>query len=129
MGMCTVSLVSFIFMRADSPLWPILAALALAGVGVALFSSPNTNAIMSCVQPGDYGVASSLTSTMRTMGQIISMAIITIIMNMALGATPIDEAEKAGLIFSTRTGFTIFACVCAVGVVISLQRKKRGARP
>ncbi|MDR1043020.1 MAG: MFS transporter, partial [Clostridiales Family XIII bacterium] len=127
MGLCTVSLVSFIFMGADSPLWRILASLALAGLGVALFSSPNTNAIMSCVKPGDYGVASSLTSTMRTMGQIISLAIITMIMNMALGATPIDEAAESGLIFSMHTGFMIFACICVVGVIISLQRKKRDA--
>jgi MFS family permease len=123
MGLCTVSLVSFAFIKADSPLWHILATLVLVGLGVALFSSPNTNAIMSCVRPGDYGVASSLTSTMRTMGQIVSMAIITMIMNMALGATPIDEAEESGLIFSMHTGFIIFACVCAVGVFVSLQRK------
>ncbi|MDR1292807.1 MAG: MFS transporter [Clostridiales Family XIII bacterium] len=125
MGLCTVSLVSFIFTRTDSPLWYIIVNLTLAGLGVALFSSPNTNAIMSCVRPGDYGVASSLTSTMRTMGQIVSLAIITIIMNMALGATPIDEATESGLIFSMHTGFIIFACICAVGVVISTRRGQK----
>jgi MFS family permease len=125
MSLCTLSLVSFIFMSADSPIWHILASLVLAGLGVALFSSPNTNAIMSCVKPGDYGVASSLTSTMRTMGQIISLAIITMIMNTALGATPIDEATESGLIFSMHTGFMIFACICAAGVLISLRREKK----
>jgi MFS family permease len=125
MSLCTLSLVSFIFMNADSPIWHILASLVLAGLGVALFSSPNTNAIMSCVKPGDYGVASSLTSTMRTMGQIISLAIITMIMNMALGATPIDKATESGLIFSMHTGFMIFACICAAGVLISLRRVRK----
>lgn len=123
MGGCAASLLLFIFMDADTPMWRILINLAVVGVGVALFSSPNTNAIMSGVLPRDYGVASSLTSTMRTVGQIISMAIITIIVNAVLGQTPIDEAGHRELVSSMHMGFIVFACICAVGVFISLQRK------
>jgi MFS family permease len=116
----------FITLHAGTPVWMILFNLAVVGVGVALFSSPNTNAIMSGVQPRDYGVASSLTSTMRTMGQIVSMAIITIIVNAVLGSTPIDEAGHEGIVSSIHTGFIVFACICAAGVFISLQRKSGG---
>jgi EmrB/QacA subfamily drug resistance transporter len=123
MGICTASLVVFVFMDAGTPIYAIIANLAVCGVGVALFSSPNTNAIMSGVQARDYGVASSLTSTMRTMGQVVSMAVITIIMNAVLGKVPIGDAGADGLVQSMRIGFTIFACVCAAGVLISLQRK------
>jgi MFS family permease len=127
MALCAASLFSFIFIRTDSTIPYILANLAALGLGVALFSSPNTNAIMSCVSPQDYGVASSLTSTMRTMGQIVSMAIITVIMNMALGATPIGEAGKDNLVYSMRTGFTIFVCICVVGAFLSTRRKTAGS--
>jgi EmrB/QacA subfamily drug resistance transporter len=127
MGVCTASLAVFIFMDAATPIWAILANLAACGFGVALFSSPNTNAIMSGVQPRDYGVASSLTSTMRTMGQVVSMAIITIIMNVVIGHVPIGEAGADGLIQSMRTGFIVFVCVCAAGAAISLQRKPKRA--
>jgi MFS family permease len=123
MGLCAASLFSFIFIDESSPLPHILTNLVLAGFGVALFSSPNTNAIMSCVQARDYGVASSLTSTMRTMGQIVSMAVITMIMNAALGQTPIDEAGREDLVYSMHTGFIIFTCICVAGATISLQRK------
>ncbi|MDR1797860.1 MAG: MFS transporter, partial [Clostridiales Family XIII bacterium] len=129
MGVCAASLVLFIFMDAATPVWGILLDLVAIGVGVAFFSSPNTNAIMSCVDARDYGVASSLTSTMRTMGQIVSMAIITIILNTVLGATPIDEAAESALLSSMHTGFVIFAGICAAGVFISLQRKSTGAPP
>jgi EmrB/QacA subfamily drug resistance transporter len=123
MGLCAVSLFSFTFIGADSSLPYILASLAVIGFGVALFSSPNTNAIMSCVSPHDYGVASSLTSTMRTMGQITSMAVITIIMNMTLGATPIDDAGKDDIVQSMHSGFMIFVCICVCGVFLSSRRK------
>jgi EmrB/QacA subfamily drug resistance transporter len=129
MMLCAVSLALFIFTDAAAPLWSILARLAIIGAGVAFFSSPNMNAIMSGVEPRDYGVASSLTSTMRVMGQIISMAVITIIMNASLGNTPIDEAAEDSILSSMRTGFIVFAVICVCGVFISLQRKIKSAPP
>ena len=53
-----------------------IAALVVIGIGFALFSSPNTNAIMSCVDRKDYGVASSVTATSRSIGHTLSMAVV-----------------------------------------------------
>ncbi len=45
------------------------------GIGFALFSSPNSNAIMSSVEKKHLGVASGVVGTMRMVGQMLSMGI------------------------------------------------------
>jgi MFS family permease len=45
----------------------------LLGLGFALFSSPNTNAVMSSVNKKFYGVSSGTIATMRLIGQMLSM--------------------------------------------------------
>jgi len=45
------------------------------GLGSALFSAPNTNAIMSSVPQDEYSSASSIVAVMRQLGMILSMAV------------------------------------------------------
>jgi len=47
-------------------------SLILLGFGFALFSSPNTNAIMSSVEKKFYGVASGTLGTMRSQNELPS---------------------------------------------------------
>lgn len=49
MGLCAVALVMLALLPEKSPTAYIIAVLCLAGLGFAMFSSPNNNAIMSCV--------------------------------------------------------------------------------
>ena len=49
MAITTIGLSCFIFLGTDTPLWLIITALMILGLGYAFFSSPNTNAIMSSV--------------------------------------------------------------------------------
>jgi len=48
-------------------------ASSCSGRGFALFSSPNTNAVMASVEKRSYGVASAILATMRLVGQMLSM--------------------------------------------------------
>lgn len=116
----------FIFAREDTPIWYIVIALCITGAGFSLFSSPNTNAIMSCVEKKDYGIASSLVSTMRTMGQTVGMVIVTIVVSSYMGHMPLAEASPQLMVRVISTSFVIFAVICFVGVIISLQRKDPG---
>lgn len=47
----------FSFVGISTSLWFIVLALIFSGFGFGLFSSPNTNAVMSCVKKEDYSVA------------------------------------------------------------------------
>ena len=48
--------------------WTILAGMALVGVGMGIFSVPNSSAVMSSVPEDRLGLASGLQATMRNLG-------------------------------------------------------------
>jgi len=123
MGLCALGLFIFIFITEDYPLLLIIADLILVGVGFAFFSSPNTNAVMSCVEKKDYSVASSILATMRSIGHSVSMAVVTVIVAWQIGDVTLADAEPEILVKTMHISFIIFTCVCAVGIFISLKRK------
>lgn len=127
MGLCAAGVLIFAFVGLNTPLWVILAALVITGVGFGFFSSPNTNAIMACVEPEDYGVASSILATMRSIGHTSSMVIVTMIVSRYMGNQALADARPELLIKTMHTAFLIFTVICVIGVFISLKRKEEKA--
>lgn len=123
MGLCAVSLLFFVFIKSTTPLVFVIIALAVAGIGIALFSSPNTNVIMGCVPPAKFGVANSILATMRTTGQSSGMAIITLVVSGTIGNISLYEVSAQQLIGTIHIAFIIFTCLCTAGIFMSLQRK------
>ena len=124
MACCGVGTLMFVFVSADTSLPYIIAALMITGVGMALFSSPNTNAILSCVEKKDYGAANSVVNTMRSIGQTLSMVIVTIIVTLMLPGMQLEAAGKDNLVSVINVSFIVFAAMCFAGVFLSLKRKK-----
>lgn len=124
MFLCAIALGSYSFLSVNTPIFQIIINLVLVGVGFALFSSPNTNAVMSSVSAKDYGVASSILATMRSMGHTISMATITLILAAKMGASTFAQASPELLASTMSLGFSIFTLVCIVGIFFSLTRRK-----
>lgn len=107
----------------------IVVALAVLGFGFALFSSPNTNAIMGAVQRRNYGVASAAVGTMRLIGQVLSIAIATLFISVYVGNVELTSADADAFLQSYRVGFVTFAILCAFGVLASLARGKAEEAP
>ncbi len=124
MGLTTAGLFIFSFLTVQTPLWLIIVNLVLIGTGFALFSSPNSNAIMGSVEKRFYGVASSTLGTMRLTGQAISMAIATLIVTLYLGGAELSPAQAELLTRSVKVSFCIFALTCFGGIFASLARGK-----
>jgi EmrB/QacA subfamily drug resistance transporter len=131
MGMCAVGLALLIGINSRTGLGYIVACLLLLGLGFALFSSPNTNAVMSSVDKQFYGVASGTLATMRLTGQMLSMGIVTMIMGLYLGTAMITTGTYPLFLMANRTTFIVFALLCALGVLASLARGKvhTGSKP
>jgi EmrB/QacA subfamily drug resistance transporter len=123
MGLCSLGLFSFIFISEHYPLPLIIVNLLVVGVGFAFFSSPNTNAVMACVEKKDYGVASSILATMRSIGHSSSMAVVTFIVSQQMGNISLSDAKPAQLVATMHVAFIVFTCVCGAGIFISLKRK------
>ncbi|MGC8873305.1 MAG: MFS transporter [Chloroflexia bacterium] len=122
MGLMAVGLYGLSFFGAETPLAAVLWVQALIGVGYALFSSPNTNAVMSSVAPRDYGVASSTLATMRMVGQASSMTIVLLILSLELARAGQGTAFADALLATMRTGFRLFTGLALVGMLASLAR-------
>ena len=75
------------------------------GIGFGLFSSPNSNAIMSSVEKRHLGVASGVVGTMRMVGQMMSMGIAMMLISLYIGKQTINPDTYPGLIAGMRTGF------------------------
>ena len=123
MAITALGVFSFVFLTEDYPMWLIVVNLVVIGVGFAFFSSPNTNAVMSCVEKKDYSVASSILATMRSIGHTSSMAIVTFITAAYLGQSKLAHADPATLVILMRTSFITFTVICAAGIFIALKRK------
>lgn len=124
MGFTFAGLLILTFLHQASTLGHILIALICLGLGFGLFSSPNTNAIMSSVDKKMYGVASGVVATMRLIGQMSSMAIIALIFIFFLGRVQITPEFLFPFLKSSRTAFAIFAGLCFLGIFASLARGK-----
>jgi hypothetical protein len=116
-------LICFAFMGTGTSLVVVLINLAIIGVGFGLFSTPNTHAIMSLAGPGDFGVASAFMATMRNLGMVSAMGIIAVIVSGQLGQMTIAAAPSALLVTTLRWCFAVFAGICLVGIVASLNRR------
>jgi len=98
--------------------------LLLLGFGFALFSSPNTNAIMSSVEKKLYGVASAMFGTMRLTGQMLSMGIVMLIFAVTIGNVQITPEYYPMFLQSMQIAFIVFSALCVFGVFASLARGK-----
>lgn len=122
MGLCVVGLLLFSFLGADTPYWYIIVALAFLGLGYSFFSGPNQSSIMGSVERRYVGFASASISTVRMVGQALSIAFATFIMALIVGRQDIAPADYPDLLTATHTTFSILTGLCALGVVASLVR-------
>jgi EmrB/QacA subfamily drug resistance transporter len=88
-----------------TPYWLLAIFMALMGGGSGLFVSPNTNAIMSSVEPHTRGSASGILSMLNNTGQMLSIAIV---FPLALSSIPQSAIQQ---VFITGGGMGQFASV------------------
>jgi len=105
-------------------LWFIIMNLVILGAGFALFSSPNMNAIMTSVERQHYGTSSALVSTMRQLGQVLSMTIAMIIISTFLAKTSQLPPTGDSFVQGMQVAFIIFGVLCVVGMLASMARGK-----
>lgn len=122
MGLTVIGLVILSGLTASTAVPWIAGILALLGLGFALFSSPNTNAVMSSVDRPFYGVASATLATMRLTGQMLSMGIVMLIFALLMGETGGAPQDASWFLVSARVAFAVFAALCFLGIFASLAR-------
>lgn len=112
MAITTIGLFSFIFLNGNTSIGFIITGLILVGTGLALFSSPATNAAMNSVGKKIYGAASATVSTMVFTGQVLSMGVVILIFAIYLGNVQIIPQYYTLFLKSTNIAFIIYTLIC-----------------
>jgi MFS family permease len=124
-----VALLLLVFVVGATPIWYIMLALAINGLGIGIFASPNTNAIMGSVPRKSLGVAAGTLGTMRTAGMMVSMGIMMILFSLYIGQTEITPEHYPRFLLSLRTGFIIFTVLSVLGLLCQFIARSAARTP
>jgi EmrB/QacA subfamily drug resistance transporter len=121
-GMVILSLGLFVLSRMDltTPLWVLSAILAVVGLGIGLFTSPNNSSVLGAVGPERRGVASGILSTARTLGNVLGIGLAG-----AVYATALSYSGGSGpteVVAATNYGMLVASGLAAIGAITSATR-------
>ncbi len=122
MAMGFVSLFMLMFLDRDTGVSYVVSCLILSGIGQAVFTAPNINAIMGSVEKRYFGIAGGSSATMRMLGMMVSMGITTLVLTIVMGPVVITEAVYPELLSSIQAAFVIFCVICFFGIFTSFSR-------
>ena len=120
MSIATLTLLILVFLDANTPIYLIVIAMILQGIGMGLFTSPNTNAIMSSVPPNETPNASAAQSAMRTIGQTMSLGLLTLVFAWVMGSLKLSSEYAGMIVQSSQLVCIICTIICIVAIFASL---------
>ncbi len=124
MAVTAVGLFAMTFLKSRTSMIFIVSDLGFLGLGVALFASPNMNTITNSVEKKFYGTASGISGSMRLIGNMLSMGIVTVLFSLYLGRVQITPQHYPAFLNSLKTGFLIFALLCVAGIFATSAGEK-----
>lgn len=120
MGMVSVGMFLLCMLNESTPLYMIIIAMCLHGLGFGIFSSPNSNIILGSVEKKYIPTASASLSTVRTIGQSFSLGLLTLIFSCIMGNVPIMPSNYPLLVQSSQITMVFSTIFCIMAVVLSL---------
>ncbi len=124
MAILALGLLMLTILDADTGTLYLVFCMVILGMGFGIFSSPNTNTVMSSVEPKFLGIASATIATMRTTGQMMSLGIATLIIHIFIGESKVTALNLPLFLGAVRAGFIVFTILCILGVFASLAGGK-----
>jgi hypothetical protein len=103
------------------------AILLLTGLGIGLFTSPNSSAVLGAVPPQQRGVANGVLGTSRTLGMILGVGISGAVFATTLSLT--GDEGAAGVLQAADTGLLVASGIGLLSAVASALRPATPTRP
>lgn len=136
MTIMAVGFILLIIVIGFLPLTYIIITQFVVGIGVGLFSSPNNSAIMNAVEPRDHGIAAGTLSTMRVVGQSISVALLSAIITIFIPITLLDPilsnptviTDPLAILEFTKglqVALIVSTIICLAAAILSYMRGKK----
>jgi MFS family permease len=113
-----LSMALFALIRADSPEWYVIVALALAGVGLGVALPALTSTVAASVDSRDLGVAGALQQLSAQIGAVAGVAVMETVREATGGTGPVLEGYRAA--------FWLAGVVAAAGGVAACWLRRSG---
>lgn len=124
MLLCSIALLILSFLTVNSSAFHVITGLVILGIGCALFSAPNTSAVMKSVPKTNLGIASAFIATMRIVGQMLSIAIAMLVFSAFSSGQPVNKVDTSGLTRGLHLFFLFSSALCCTGIWVSFARGK-----
>lgn len=142
LAISSIALFALTTIDVHTPYWVLAVYMLLMGGGSGLFVSPNTNAIMSSVEPHTRGAAAGILNMLNNTGQMLSIAIV---FPLALSKLPFGAIQQvfitggglgnygSNAIISTflsglHLAFLISFILSVIAAIVAASRPTHGSR-
>ena len=115
--------VCLLFFMDVIPIYLLLAACILQGIGHGMFSSPNNRFVLTHVSEKDLSNASAILSTNKDVGKGISLALYSIICGFILGTSGRVVDDIASFLISSKITLTISIVLGIIAFVLLIFNK------
>ena len=117
----TCAILSMFLVNQSSPVGQIVISLALFGIGLGMFGSPNNSAIMGSVDIRDRGSAGGIVATVRNLGMVSGLGIISLLYNAGLKAN--TGSGSLAYLMAFRGALPVIVGLSAMSLIFSGLRK------
>ena len=123
-----VAIFGYLILGISTPLWVLIAAVIIYGIGGGLYYAPCTSMVMGSVPSNSGGVASGMMSTARNLGGGIGATIFSLCVNLTKDTSkPFDnyvagQTIDCGIMF----GLTIVATILMIVLYMRCGRNAKG---
>lgn len=107
------------------PLYVLLGACVLQGIGHGLFSSPNNRFVLTIVDQKDLSDASTMLSTCKDVGKSMSLALFSIICGFVLGNSNFIDNNIHSFLISSKIMLAIVIFLGFSSIILLILSKKR----
>ena len=134
LGLAIAAGLMFASLGPASPLYVVVPALLINGVGMGLWMAPNMSATLGTVERSDYGIVGAFLNLVRNAGTVTGVALTTAIvtgMMVSRGyAGDLGEIGEAGdtgvaaaFMMGMRVGFLVLVCFSAVALIAAIMAR------
>ncbi len=122
---CALFAVGYVAMSlvdADTSIDYVIMCVALVGGGFGLFSAPNNNAAIGAVPPERLSIVSAMINLARTMGNMISSAVIMVLFTVIMGDVAITTEQHPSLLLVIQIAMLLSAAYVVLAGIFSYRR-------
>ncbi len=119
LGMAILALGMLLLSRltAESAMSSVVIGLAIVGLGIGIFVSPNNSALLGSAPRHRQGIASGILATCRNVGMVLGVGLAG-----AIFTTIMEASGDGALIQAADTGFIVAAGIAVLGTLTSAVR-------